>query len=520
MYNAYVKEYLHLFPTENDVLRLDKYKYLQKYYENDISPIHIEKQKKLYLKYLSLLNDQSKTHFNEIFEYYLKDGLEKLKYKFHLLPLSHYRNYFISFSENIQGHGFFVFENINDYYDFMSKIKEFSIYVNQSIHNMTQGINQNIVQPKLIMKLVKQQLHDIIDNKRFINNNVPECIKNKWNNIIDTYYVKSVKKMIQFLDNKYIPKCRDSIGMYKDMYKYLVKHYTTTDLSPEKIHIIGLKEVIRIRKELANYDYIKVINNKDNYFTNENDILNAYNKAKSDIKNKYMSKYFYNNYKTDYKIELAPKYRQKYSTAYYKPLSRNGKRQGKFILNPKLKKQKFDVMPLTMHEGLPGHHLSALISVNRHPIQSLIHFTAYHEGWAHYCENLVDKNNKLQYIGKLKMELSRAIRLVVDTGIHYYDWSFDKVKQYMQINYPFSKNNTISINRYISIPGQALSYKMGEMKIKTIVNSFSNIKDGHQFILDNGPCPLSILEKKAFNNNYLLYGIIIIIVFIIYKIKL
>lgn len=170
-----------------------------------------------------------------------------------------------------------------------------------------------------------------------------------------------------------------------------------------------------------------------------------------------------------------------------------------FYINTNTQIEKFSVLALLLHEGLPGHNLTDSIISQKHNIYSLFTFNSYIEGWALYCEKFAYNSDNNQIVGKLLMELLRAIRLVVDVGIHYFDWSYDDALNYMINNNISNDVAIIELNRYIAIPGQALSYIIGELKINDMVDGFHDIKEGHDFILQNGPCPISLLENYIMN---------------------
>lgn len=499
LYDNFFREYINLYPTLNDIIRVKEYRYLQKYYENSLSLKHINKVKELCNKYINIINKKKyKSYLDEIIKYFLNINLERLNYYFELIPLDHINNYFITFNEEISGNGYYIFESDRDYIDFINKMREFAEYANQAINNMKYGIKIGIVNSKLIINLVIQQLKSIIENDIDKNPNVPSNLELLWNKSIESFYFRSLKNTLEFLETEYIHKCRNNIGIYKDMYKFLIKEYTTYDINPEEIQELGLKEVNRIIEELKLRNYEDIIKNKNNYFNNENDILNSYHNMKFIIDDTIMKTHFY-DYNSNYEIKSIPKYMTDYSIAYYKLSSKDKKRKGVFYINTNTQIEKFSVLALLLHEGLPGHNLTDSIISQKHNIYSLFTFNSYIEGWALYCEKFAYNSDNNQIVGKLLMELLRAIRLVVDVGIHYFDWSYDDALNYMINNNISNDVAIIELNRYIAIPGRALSYKIGELKINDIVNRFQDIKEGHDFILQNGPCPISLLENYIMN---------------------
>jgi len=219
-----------------------------------------------------------------------------------------------------------------------------------------------------------------------------------------------------------------------------------------------------------------------------------------------MKKLFKKKISHDYLIEAVPKYNEKYApSAYYVLGDLNKKRKGKFYINlGNLKTHnKIYVESLSLHEGNPGHHYQ-ITYVNDSNLPLFIKigsFTAYDEGWALYCENLGEYNDILSYYGKLNMEMLRALRLVIDTGIHYYEWSESRCLSFMK-RYLFDdeKNILSEIHRYMANPGQALAYKIGELSIINLKKKYKgDIKNFHEEVLELGSIPLEILNKKLSN---------------------
>ena len=306
-------------------------------------------------------------------------------------------------------------------------------------------------------------------------------------------------------------------------YEYLVNMLITDNkISIDKIHKFGLMEVDRIHKELKIvqneigykgtllrfFSYMR--NRKDLKFKNKNEVLELYRKCIKEIEKNIMPDLFVDKIKTKCIVQPVPTYNEEFSPeAYYLEGDMNGIRPGRFFINMRNIKQmsKADIEALTLHEVVPGHHYH-LSYINEHvkkpKFLKLFNLESFAEGWGLYCENLGEYSTPESYFGKLIMELLRAIRLVVDTGIHYYGWSFNKTLEYMLKNgYDREEAARQQIIRYISIPGQALCYKMGEKCIIECLHKFmknsknkQNLKLFHQMIIEDGIIPLNILRAK------------------------
>jgi uncharacterized protein (DUF885 family) len=307
----------------------------------------------------------------------------------------------------------------------------------------------------------------------------------------------------------------------KKEYEYMVfSSLSQRHMTIDEIHEFGKMEVERIMGVMRNiqtfmgvsgthHDFFKYIRNrKDLHYSSKSELLKTYKNKVKDIEKNIMPKLFYRKVKTPCSVEAVPKYNEKYSSeAYYMEGDLNGTRPGKFFINLRDIKDnsKIEVESLTLHEASPGHHyqLSYVNESKDIPLFVKVYgIDSYLEGWALYCENLGEYETLESYFGKLVMELIRALRLVVDTGIHYYGWSYDKTFNYYK-QYGFDTDEQVhgQLRRYISIPSQALSYKIGERCIIECLNEYrkgggTNMKQFHKLILENGAIPLYLLRNK------------------------
>lgn len=511
----YFHDYILLFPSFQIFLGIKKNTNV---IENNYSLKHRIKVKNLINKYNNLLKNQKNNNIdNLVLKYIINDFRNINKYNFHYMPIDSFNNPIIDFK--FFNKTMFSYETIDDISDLISRHYEFIKIIKSMKSCIIKGINTKIVIPKLICKNLIKSLDKFIENKEYkleINN----LIYNKF--LI--YYEKILLDFLNFLKNIYYKHCRTSIGICylpngKNMYRDIVKSSLTINYSPEKIHYIGRTEVKRILEEInkikdkLNYknkslkEFHEIImNDSNNFYKNKNDLILDYEKTNKKIKKIYISKYFSRDVKNCDIKEVPESMKNTSAGAFYLPGSYDMSRRGLFYINTRNLKEnpKYAVKALSSHENIPGHHYQFQYMIEKNiPMYKIysINGTSFVEGWALYAENITcDKKNLLEYFGKLNYELFRAVRLVVDTGIHYYGWSYSKSIKYMKNYLAMQESEIISeINRYICIPGQALCYKIGELTILNLRTKFlkynKNLKEFHDKILENGVLPLDILRN-------------------------
>lgn len=478
-------------------------------YRNDIKNL-IDKYNNL------LLKNYNNSIDNSILQYIINDYNSMNKYNFHYMPIDSFNNPIIDFT--FFNKTMFTYKTKNDINNLLSRHYSFIKIIKSIKLCIIKGINNKLVIPKIICKDLIKSLKNFIENKEYkidINENV-------YNDFL-VYYEKILNDFLYFIQNIYYKNCRNSIGLCflpngKNMYKDIIKSsLTIDDYTPENIHNIGKNEVKRICNEIykiknkLNYktkslkEFYKIImNDENNFYKNKEDLILNYEKMNKNIKKNYVSKYFSKDVK-DCDIKEVPKSMQNNSAgAFYLPGSYSMIRKGNFYINTRDLKEnpKYAVKTLSSHENIPGHHYQFQYMIEKNiPMYRIysINGTTFVEGWALYAENITcDKKNLLEYFGKLNYELFRAVRLVIDTGIHYYGWSYKKSINYMKKYLAMQESEIISeINRYICIPGQALCYKIGELTILDLKNKFiksnKNLKEFHDKILENGVLPMNIL---------------------------
>ena len=492
-------------------------------YENPLSSEYKKKMKKIISKYK---NVPVKTLDDEVLSYIIEEKIRENKVKnIDLLPpLYSFENGIITFtSSNKQ---FYPLETSQDFENLVKRHKKFMKFIDSCIKQMKEGMKCGVVLSKFICKRMIKLLDKFYNDKSYVIEEVPEEYAG-----IFKQYGRKLKELIAFIKTKYLKKCINGHGLCylpngKNMYKLFVLQKTTTDKTPREIHQIGLKEVARLKGELESLKtkmgfssltllqfYDKMRNDPNNYYTTSAGVLQGYENTKAKIEQLIMPKYFRTQVKP-FEIKAVPKEQEEGSpAAYYYPGNSSG-RAGVFYVNTKNIKEnpKFNMVALTLHEGNPGHNYQFQYALDKGIPEYKVNAadgTAYAEGWGLYAESLGDMlydqttaEGRFNYYGRLNYEMFRALRLVVDTGIHYYGWSHKKALDYM-LKYSSLEKSELDkeVERYICLPGQALAYKIGQMFISDLKTEYmkkagADIKDFHDKVLENGVLPLKLLGEQ------------------------
>jgi len=441
------------------------------------------------------------------------------------------------------------FNNVKDYENYLARMRAFPIKLDQTIDLMKRGVKEGWVPPKIILVSVpdqiKAQFEKLIEESPLFKpfNDFPESIPieeqtrliDEMVSVLTEYVYPAYETLYSYFIESYLPSCGESIAC-KDFpngdvyYKYQIKSYTTTNLTAEEIHQIGLGEVDRIRAEMkkvinmtefkGSFDEFLTFLRTDSqfYFTSEDELLNEYRMIckKADAE---LPKFFGLLPRLPYGVKPIPDYQAPASpTAYYYSGSQEAGRAGFFMANTyKLEtRPKYEMEALSIHEAVPGHHLQITLAQELDNIPKFRRYggyTAFVEGWGLYSEKLAEEmgfyEDPYSKFGQLTYEMWRACRLVIDTGMHTLGWSRQEAIDFMLSNTAKTENDvTVEIDRYIAWPGQALAYKIGELKIRELRSKAEkemgdnfNIRDFHDVVLGNGAVPLDILEKHV--NEYI-----------------
>lgn len=476
----------------------------------------------------------------ELFRRQVEVGLEEFPYLWHLVPINQ--------RDGIQDESSLAdsisFVSVKDYEDWLTRLRTFPEYMNQTIALMRAGIDAKMVQPQIVMSRLPAQIkRQIVEDpagslyykpfKTFppdIEVQDRERLQREAQAAIREHVVPAYRKFLGFFEREYFPACLKMVGAShlpngQQFYAFLARKHTTTGLSPQEIHAIGLSEVQRIRGEMEHikakvqfqgtltqfFEHLRTA--PQFYFQNPNDLMAAYQAFCRRVDPK-LPQLFKKLPRIPFGIEAIPAHMAPdTTTAYYRPPAADGSRPGTYFVNlyrPETR-PKYEIAALSLHEAVPGHHLQIALATELENVPEFrkhAHVTAFVEGWALYSESLGDEmglyDDAYSKFGQLTYEMWRAVRLVVDTGLHSMDWSREKAIQYFKDNAPKSELDIINeIDRYIAWPGQALAYKIGELRIKqlrergeTQLKSSFDVREFHDIILRNGAIPLDILDRQ------------------------
>jgi uncharacterized protein (DUF885 family) len=486
----------------------------------------------------------------DIFTLNRESELAELKFPDRLLPIDQFSNIANSFAQFGSGTSAQPFATVKDYEDWLKRAARGPVVFEQAIVNMREGMKAGIVQPRVLMEKVLPQLDantvDEVEKSIFWGpiTNMPrefsaadrERLTTAFRNLIGTQLTPAYRKLRKFIAEEYLPKCRDTFGMGAlpngaAWYAEKVHDNTTRSMNPAQAHEIGLAEVARIQdgmravaKDLgytkstrtlpelkAFFEWMKARN--DMYFGSREELLGAYQKFHSEV-DPLLPKYFNLRPKTDYEVRLVEPFREAASSAgSYQGPSLDGKRAGVFYVNAyDLKaRPRWALASLALHEAAPGHHFQISLQRELGDLPMFRRFsrdTAYIEGWGLYAEYLGYEmgiyRDPVARFGALDAELWRAIRLVTDTGIHSKGWTRQQTIDYMLANSPSEMTRAVSeAERFAAIPGQALAYKIGQLKIvelrkraeQALGPKFS-VAAFHDEVMKDGAIPLDVLDAK------------------------
>ena len=492
--------------------------------------------KELQLFNIELLNDENKLNY-KLAELSMLNSIKRMNFPSYLMRLNQ-RGGIQSFYETGDR---LVYTSKQDYEDWLTRLNSFVENIDNSLTNNKQGLELGYTQPKLVTRGVIAQISAIINSdienhpylkvfknadESLMSSNEKTDLINRAKTLISNEINPSYKRLHDFLKNEYLSTSRNSIGISdvpngSKWYEVLSNYHTTTNLSPDEIHDIGLSEIKRIRSEMEKIisdlewdgDFNSFLNylrtSPRFYYDNPEDLFNAYLIMSKTI-DPLLPKIFKTFPRAPYGVIPIPAESAPFTTtAYYNSPSKG--KPGYFYANlykPE-SRPKYEIPVLTVHEAVPGHHFQISIAQeleNVPTFRKYQSFTAFIEGWGLYSEELGDHiglyDDPYDKFGQLTYDMWRAIRLVVDTGMHYKDWSRDDAINLFIENTAKSKLDIENeVDRYIAWPGQALAYKIGQLKILELRSKAEkelgekyDIKDFHYEVLKRGSLPLDLLE--------------------------
>ncbi len=438
-----------------------------------------------------------------------------------------------------------VFKTVKDYEQWLARIGTLDQLVDQNIALMREGVKRGQVPPKIILQRVPPQLDKqiVTDPTRSpfyeafkkMPDSIPATeqarLQAAARDAIMKTVVPSYTKLKQYIVDEYLPQTRETVGLWdtpngEARYAELARFYTTTNLTPDEIHEIGLKEVARIRGEMmkviaktdfkGSFDEFLTYLRTDPKFryTDPQDLLHAY-EAMAKRVDPLLPQYFGKLPRMPYGVRpIAEQVAPDTTTAYYQGPAMDGKRAGYYYVNlykPE-ERPKYEIPVLTIHEAVPGHHLQIALAQELGELPKFrrdFEATAFVEGWGLYSESLGQEmgfyEDPYDKFGQLTYEMWRAVRLVVDTGLHHKHWTRQQAIDYFKANAAKTELDIINeIDRYIGNPGQALAYKIGELKIKQLRGEATaqlgdqfDIRAFHDVVLGSGAIPLDVLEANV-----------------------
>ncbi|WP_445777871.1 DUF885 domain-containing protein [Shewanella sp.] len=460
------------------------------------------------------------------------------------LPINQFYNTVFTMVQLGTGESAQPFNTVQDYKNWLSRLRGFIKWISLVQQRMDEGIASKVVLPRvLVEKIIPQldaQLVDGAKNSLFYSpiNLMPDSftadekseLAKEYQGLIDNELLPALTQLRQYVSETYLANARASDGWWglpngKDWYQHLANSHTTTTLPVDEIHQIGLSEVARILSEMDKVreqvgfkgdlsEFFASLSSEPQYFfTDKQDLIDGYMAIKDKI-NAVLPQYFDVMPKADYIVKPVEAFREKSAAgASYQSPAVDGSRPGIFYINTyNLKAQpKWGMTTLSLHEAAPGHHFQIAIKQELTDVPQFQRFqgyTAFEEGWALYAEYLGIEmgvfSDPYQYFGKLSDEMLRAMRLVVDTGLHAKGWSREQAIQYMKDNSPMAESDIVAeVERYMAIPGQALSYKVGQLTIlrlradaeKALGDKF-DLKGFHDQLLTTGSLPMAVMENK------------------------
>jgi uncharacterized protein (DUF885 family) len=513
----------------------------------DVSSEAYEKRIDRFRKFVSELKRFKKPTKTEdqlnydLFKRELALQIEGAKYHPYLLALTQQTGPHIDLPQLTTYH---PFKTLQDYVNYVSRLTQFRRVFDQTIANLKAGTEQKIVQPRNVVEKIvpqleaqivsapdKSELHKPIDK---IPSEIPrdqaQRITTDLDDAIVNYVIPAYAKLLKFVREEYLPKSRTHPGIWsipngRAMYAYDIHLYTTTSLTPNKIHGIGKRELVRISKEIrailrkvqfkgSLQQYNEILRqDKSNFYSTGEDLLNGFKEIlqKMDAR---LGEFFGRLPEAKYGFREIEEWRADAApAAYYYAPPEDRSRPGYFYVNtykPETR-PKYMMEALAYHEAVPGHHLQIAIQqelTNLPKFRRNGGYTAFVEGWALYAEFLSKEmefyKDLLSDYGRLTAEAWRASRLVVDTGIHSLKWTRDQAIRFLKKNTASSEQDIVSeVDRYIAWPGQALAYKIGELKIRELrikaekrLKQRFDIRRFHDELLNDGALPLDILQAK------------------------
>ncbi len=514
-----------------------------------ISEEHRERERRVDARYLNELSRLDRQAFQgqerlsyDLLKRKLILSQEELQFNQHLLPVRQLFSTPIEFPLLGSGSGLHPFNTVRDYDNFLKRMEGFQTWVDTAIGNMRKGIEAGFVQPAIVMERTLPQLEAMLvpDVKQSIfyqpilrmpsgfSEAERDRLAKAYAQAIEERIIPTYRKLRAFIKEEYLPKCRNSVAISalsggSAWYAHLVRVHTTTDMTADQIFSLGRSEIERIKEEIeklkrqvgfrgSTRDFARhLFENARGYATKE-ELIRAYGEIRRKVEPQ-LYRLFGRIPKSPLEIRPVEEFREQSAPSQYWSADPDGSRPGIFYVNGAgAKNRSLRVSEsLFLHEAVPGHHFQISLqreSVGLPKFRRFGSYNAFGEGWALYVESLGFElglyTDPYQYFGRLRSELFRAARLVVDVGLHQKGWTREQALDFMMQNALMGKSGALlEVDRYIAWPGQALAYKIGELKISAIrakaekmLGSQFDIRAFHDELLKDGALPLDFLEAK------------------------
>lgn len=504
-------------------------------------------QQKIFLERLNTidtnwLTDEQRVNY-DIFRWSKENSIAWHEFRSYLMPITQMGGFHTHFPEMPDR---IPLKTVKDYQDYIARLNAFKSYAQGHIELMRIGIEEGFVLPKVVLKDIKDSIEPHIVSEpnqsllfapfdkfpKTITQADRQKLTEAGTDAITNSIVPAYKQFLKFVNDEYVPAARKTIAVAdlpngKAYYEHRVNFYTNCDLTPLQVRDVGLAEVKRIRKQMNGIiqelgfegdfnDFTNFLHNDEQFYAETSEELLKEVALILKKVDGQLPKFFKTLPRMTFGIKQVPEYMAvDAAPAYYARPVGDGIRAGFFYINTYDLKNRplYTIEAISLHEAAPGHHLQIALQQELQNIPNFRRhswFPAFGEGWALYAEGLgmeMDGLYKDPYsrFGRFNLEMWRACRLVVDTGIHYFGWSRQQAIDFMTENTVCSPHNIATeIDRYIVWPGQALSYKMGELKIRQLrtaaeqkLGDSFDIRQFHDIVLSDGAVPLPILEKKV-----------------------
>jgi len=478
----------------------------------------------------------------DIYKRLTEDAVESSDFKSYLRPITNRGGFHISFP---QLHERIPLNNVEDYENYIARLNAFKVYAKSHIEVMRVGMEGGYVLPKIVLEGAEDTIepHIVADATESLlykpfekyPKGIDEADQTRLTeagvDAIMNSIVPGYKIFLEFMVNEYLPASSDEIAASslpngKAYYEYRVRSYTTLNVTPQEVHDRGLSEVARIRTEMDEVikdsgfegdfkEFVEFLRTDDQFYVDTPEQLMKEVAVVLKKMDGQLPSLFGKLPRMPYGIKKVPDFiAPKTTTAYYNRPSGDGTKAGFYYVNTYDLRSRptYEIQALSLHEAVPGHHLQIGLQQeleNLPTFRLYSGFTAFTEGWALYAERLGLEagmyEDPYSNFGRLTYEMWRALRLVVDTGMHYFGWSRQQAIDYMAENSALTLHNiTTEVDRYISWPGQALAYKTGELKIRELrsraedkLGKSFDIRAFHDVVLGSGAVPLNVLEANV-----------------------